>query len=57
MFDSLTHVYPVNDIEEHITDVDDVICKCKPVEINGIIIHNAFDGRDIIEEIERGEYE
>lgn len=49
---NLVHVYPVNDIEDHETEVNDIVCKCGPVLEDGVIIHNAFDGRDIIEEIE-----
>jgi len=48
------HVYPVNDIAEHA--LGGFECECGP-EIdfeNNIIIHNAFDGRDLIEAAEKG---
>ena len=50
----LYHIYPLNDIEEHEIETNDIVCKCGPVLEDGVIIHNAFDGRDIIEEIEEG---
>ena len=47
-----THVYPLNDLHEHITE--GVECPCNPaVEVIGadlLIIHNAFDNREIIDE-------
>ena len=50
------NILPINDIEDHEESNN---CKCSPtVDIeNELIIHNAFDGRDIIEKIERGESE
>jgi len=45
------HVYPNNDTFEHILDSDK--CTCKPkvgkVEDTTIVIHNSFDGREILE--------
>jgi hypothetical protein len=47
-----THVYPLNDLQEHILKST---CKCNPtvtVEYGEIIIcHNSFDGREIIEQV------
>ena len=46
-------VMPVNDLREHIPGEH---CPCKPtVEIVGanlVIIHNSWDGRELIEQIE-----
>ena len=43
----MIHIYPLNDIEEHI--IDCTVCWCVPMitEEYGqlIITHNAFDGR------------
>jgi len=47
-----THVYPVDDASEHVLEGTD--CPCNPViEVHGanlLIIHNAWDHREIIEE-------
>jgi len=47
------HVLPVNDLEPH--DEDSTQCKCHPkvefVEGGILVTHNAFDQREIIEEI------
>lgn len=45
-----THIYPLNDIEDH--NLVDAICKCNPTISEDIVIHYAFDGRDILEAIE-----
>ena len=54
---SIRHVYPLNDLEEHDTESAGQ-CDCNPtVEfVNGdtIVIHNSYDGREIIEQIEGG---
>lgn len=46
-------IIPVNDIEEHEEEL--TTCKCNPKVIfeNGemIIVHNAFDGRELEEQI------
>jgi hypothetical protein len=46
------HVYPLNDLQEHITDGPG--CPCGPrVELEGsslIYVHNAFDHREIVEQ-------
>ena len=49
-----THILPNNDIQEH---QEDSQCKCEPrVDIeNELIIHNAYDGRELIEQTEKGE--
>lgn len=47
------HVYPVNDLEEHL--LKGTTCKCEPsvqiVEESGeiIVVHNSFDGREAVE--------
>lgn len=45
----IIHVLPINDLRPH---VESKYCLCKPIiEENGLlIIHNAFDGRDRVEE-------
>lgn len=52
MADNDVHVYPLNDLCEHITD--GLGCPCEPrVEIEGaalIYVHNAFDHREIVEQ-------
>ncbi len=52
------HVMPVNDKKEHEMSVS---CHCKPrIEVEGaalIIIHNAYDHREIIEQIEVDKYD
>lgn len=55
----IQHVYPVKDLFEH--KLDGTPCECYPdfeQDENGniLIIHNAYDGRDIIEEVENGQY-
>ncbi len=46
------HVYPINDLREHI--VDGPGCPCKPrIEIEGatlIYVHNSWDHREIVEQ-------
>ncbi len=50
--DNDVHVYPLNDLHEHLTIGTG--CPCEPtVEVIGanlLIIHNAFDYREIIEQ-------
>ena len=54
-FDNNLHVYPEGDTHEHILFFD--TCKCKPkVEVCGntqIIIHNAWDGREYFEALDK----
>jgi hypothetical protein len=56
------HVYPINDEKPH--DLKGTMCPCEPrVEWNdpetgeayteALVIHNAFDCREIVEEAER----
>ena len=46
------HVYPVNDLRDHITDAPG--CPCEPrIEVEGatlIYVHNAWDYREIVEQ-------
>lgn len=44
------HVYPLDDLKAH--TLSGRRCWCKPQVIQGVIVHNAADGR---EEIETGE--
>ncbi len=57
------HIHPQEDLEPHIIEVcaatngDEQPCSCCPrVELGEndvlMVIHNAFDGREIIEELE-----
>ena len=53
----IQHVYPVKDVFPH--KLDGFPCECIPEfetdeQGNILIIHNAYDGRDIIEEVENG---
>lgn len=52
-----THVYPLNDLREHTVDGDDGHvgkCDCNPrIEwVNGsrLVVHNSYDGRELLEE-------
>lgn len=46
------HVTPVDDIQEH---TESITCECSPTvkTENGrlIVVHNAFDGRELIEQM------
>ena len=48
------HVIPQNDLIEH---TESMMCACEPPTIIGggktIVIHNSFDGREIIEEVNK----
>ena len=44
------HVYPLNDLREHILDPQGS-CWCKPEEIETVWVHNSMDRR---EEYENG---
>lgn len=48
------HIYPENDKQEH--DLEAAGCSCVPKimfeEGDMLIVHNSYDGREIIEEIE-----
>lgn len=44
------HVIPVDDLRVHHESED---CWCKPVvNVDGIVVHNAADGREMLEETE-----
>lgn len=48
----MQHIYPLNDIREH--ELEGTACQCG-VEVdweNGLVIHAAFDHREIIEQAE-----
>jgi len=41
------HVYPIDDLREHVVDLAEGECWCKPaVDEHGIVIHNALDQRE-----------
>jgi hypothetical protein len=46
----IQHVYPVNDLREHVTDGGTCECWCRPeveeVEGNALVIHNSMDQRE-----------
>lgn len=48
------HVYPLNDLREHVTDGPG--CSCNPkVELVGahlLYVHNSFDFREVFEELD-----
>ena len=49
------HVYPNDDLKEHITDLDKGLCPCLPsvkiVEGGILIIHNSYDHRELVEQL------
>ena len=51
--EKLLHVYPLDDLKEHCCDGDGV-CDCMPryevVDGTTLVIHNAWDGREYLEE-------
>lgn len=43
------HVYPLNDLKEHLTE-DHTSCWCHPEENeDGVIVHKSADGREAYE--------
>ncbi|RPE86027.1 hypothetical protein EDC46_0418 [Vespertiliibacter pulmonis] len=40
------HVIPLNDYRDHIESEQ---CWCKPIEIDGVVVHNAMDQREAYE--------
>lgn len=50
--DDKYHVFPIDDLKEH--TVEGMGCWCHPVEDDdGVIVHNAMDGREAFETGER----
>ena len=49
----MVHVYPINDLKEH--DTESHLCECEPrVDFElGIVVHNAYDLREIQEFINK----
>jgi hypothetical protein len=49
----IIHILPKNDLEPH--EEEGTICKCNPrvefVEGGMLVIHNAYDNREIIEQV------
>lgn len=45
------HVWPLDDLKPHV--VDGGKCWCEPRDVDGIIVHNALDGRERYENGER----
>ena len=53
--DNTIHVYPLNDIRDH--DLEGTMCECQPrveFDIGILVIHNAWDFREVNEEMKRG---
>jgi hypothetical protein len=44
------HVLPLSDLREHEVSLE---CWCGPVEDDGVVVHNALDGREAYERGER----
>lgn len=45
----MTHVFPTNDLRDHVTD--GTLCWCNPeVDDDLIVIHNSLDDRESYEE-------
>lgn len=49
--DEPSQVYPIGDLRPHTLKGSD--CWCKPEILDGIVIHNAMDGREAFESGER----
>ena len=43
------HVYPLNDLREHVFD-EQLSCWCHPIDYGGVILHNAMDQRETYEQ-------
>lgn len=43
------HVYPLNDLREHETAGAQCPCMPTPLDDGMVIVHNSFDGREILE--------
>lgn len=39
------HVVPIDDLETH----HSTACSCEPVFVDGVHVHNSFDGREFVE--------
>ena len=50
---SFTHVYPINDLREHVVDGPDCWCNPQWDKEYDILIHNSFDQRELYETGER----
>jgi hypothetical protein len=44
----MIHVYPLNDLIEHLTD-DPESCLCCPTVADGVAVHHSLDGREFSE--------
>jgi hypothetical protein len=51
MNNPLWHVYPVDDLREHL--FDGLGCWCRPTEDEGLVTHNSMDLREQYETGER----
>ena len=47
------HVYPLDDLREHVTDTAEGTCWCNPTEDEDLLIHHSMDGREAFETGER----
>ncbi len=43
------HVVPVDDLREHSV----TRCWCRPVDDDGVVVHNSLDGRELYERGDR----
>ena len=46
----MIHIYPINDLIEH--DTESIECACNPSidVVNGIVIHDSIDRREVFEQ-------
>ena len=44
-YNTSIHVVPVDDLETH----RPTACSCEPVFVDGVYVHNSFDGREFVE--------
>lgn len=49
----MQHIYPLNDLREHELNGTSCLCGVEVDWENGLVIHAAFDHREIIEQAER----
>lgn len=40
------HVYPVNDLREHVTNGDPCPCLPRTEQDGAVVIHHSYDGRE-----------
>lgn len=52
-FDIPVEYHPVNDLKPHHLLGSGLPCWCKPVDEDGVLVHNSLDGREAFEDGER----